>query len=125
MDALTGVRNLTDFALSTRRSIPPRLVFASSIGIFKNIPRPEEGCIPEEPVDNPYTSVGTGYSESKWVAERILESSRPRANPLVVRVGQLAGGVGGNWDVNEWLPALVRTGLTMGRLPELKGVSYI
>lgn len=72
---------------------------------------------------DPCTSVGTGYSESKWVAERIVESSRAWSNPLVVRIGQLAGGLDGNWDVREWLPSLVRTSVELGKLPELKGVS--
>ena len=125
VDSVTSIRNFTNFTLSSNRSRPPRVIFASSVGIFKQLPQSAAQYVAEEPVDDPIVSVGTGYSESKWVAERILESSRPRANPLIARLGQLTGGIGGSWEVHEWLPVLVRTSVTIGKLPELKGVSLI
>ena len=123
--ALAGVRSLTDLVLSSQRPIPPRLIFTSSIGVFKRISRPDDQSVPEDPVLDPTTSVGTGYSESKWVAEAIVDSSRRWSDPVVARIGQLAGGIGGNWDTKEWFPALVRTSIAMGKLPEIKGVSYV
>jgi len=38
-------------------------------------------------------------------------------NAVIVRVGQLAGGVNGSWNVAEWFPALVQSSLTLGCFP--------
>lgn len=118
--ALAGVRALTDLVRASPRATPPRLVFTSSIGVFKHVAAPA-ATVPEEPLLDPATAVGTGYSESKWVAEAILASARQWSAPLVARVGQLAGGLGGNWDTKEWFPALVASSVALGALPDIRG----
>jgi thioester reductase-like protein len=41
-----------------------------------------------------------------------------------LRVGQVCGSEkGGAWNTSDWLPALVKSSLTMGMLPDCKGVS--
>jgi thioester reductase-like protein len=68
--------------------------------------------------------VGTGYSESKWVAERILDAAAERTalRPVVVRLGQVCGEGNGTWNEKEWFPSLVKSALTLGCLPSLNGV---
>ena len=68
----------------------------------------------------------SGYSESKWVSERILWTAGQSTSlrPVIVRVGQLCGGVNGNWNLKEWFPSLVRAGQVVGGLPNNKGVCY-
>jgi thioester reductase-like protein len=75
----------------------------------------EETAIPE-----PSMAVGTGYSESKWVTERILDvaSQRTTMRTTVVRIGQLSGSSkNGAWNVKEWVPAIIRGGQIIGCLP--------
>ena len=65
-------------------------------------------------------AAGTGYTESKWVAEQILakaEESTP-LKPVTVRVGQLCGGLNGAWNTNEWFPALVQASNVVRHIPD-------
>ena len=81
----------------------------------------------EEVLSNPEIPVGTGYSESKWVAERILDAAAERTalRPVVVRLGQVCGEGNGTWNEKEWFPSLMKSALTLGCLPSLDGVRGI
>jgi thioester reductase-like protein len=83
------------------------------------------GSAAEEVLSDPETAVGTGYSESKWVAERILDAASERTvlQPVVVRLGQVCGDGNGTWNEKEWFPSLVKSALTLGCLPSVDGVS--
>ncbi|GJJ12703.1 putative NRPS-like protein biosynthetic cluster [Clathrus columnatus] len=124
--AIRGVRHLIDLALASPHTTPPRLVFTSSIGIVKlwaNIP-----VIPEAPINDIDIINSTGYSESKWICEQILETASKETSlePVIVRVGQICGGINGNWNAREWFPALVKVSLVLKALPEREGlVSFI
>jgi len=65
-----------------------------------------------------------GYAESKWVSEQILEAAyhHTAMKPVIVRVGQLAGGLNGNWNTHEWFPALVRASQVVRGAPDNEGV---
>ncbi|TCD61298.1 putative NRPS-like protein biosynthetic cluster [Steccherinum ochraceum] len=114
-----AVRNFVDLALSSPHQTPPRILMTSSIavvaGIQSSSPIKEEPVAPEVAVDN-------GYSESKWVCERILETcaSKTPMRPIVVRVGQITGSPSGAWNTSEWFPSLVRSSVYLGALPELE-----
>ncbi len=73
---------------------------------------------------HPEVAAGMGYSESKWVAEKILEiaSRNTTLRPITVRVGQLSGGLNGAWNVKEWLPSMIRSSVSLGCLPDGNGV---
>lgn len=68
---------------------------------------------------NPEISIGAGYIESKWVTERILlaASAATALRPVIARIGQLTGGQDGYWKVTEWVPAMIRSSITLGMLP--------
>lgn len=80
--------------------------------------------MPEASLEDPKVAIGSGYSESKWVSERILQIAGEKTplRPVVVRVGQLSGGVNGNWNKQEWVPSLVKSGEVLGVLPDAEGV---
>lgn len=120
-DSIRGVRALVDFAIASPLARPPHFVFVSSISVFINFEN--NGSAAEEMLPNPETSVGTGYSESKWVAERILDAAADRTalQPTVVRFGQVCGDGNGTWNETEWFPSLVKSALTLGCLPSLDG----
>jgi len=83
------------------------------------------GSFPEAPVTDPSLIMGSGYGESKWVSERILLSAAAETplKPVVVRVGQLVGGLNGAWNVHEWFPSLVGGSQALGCVPNNEGVS--
>ncbi|KAH9931804.1 uncharacterized protein B0H18DRAFT_1093226 [Fomitopsis serialis] len=103
-----GLRSLIDFALSSPFTDPPRLIFVSSIGVFSNIPN---GEVHTETRIAPEVALGTGYGESKWVSEDVLHhaSERTPLTTVIVRVGQISGGVDGAWNATEWFPVLVQS----------------
>ncbi|KAH7907693.1 hypothetical protein BJ138DRAFT_455649 [Hygrophoropsis aurantiaca] len=122
---IKGLRNLIDFALAAPFPEPVRLVYTSSIGVFQDVPGNER--LLEAPIE-PSVAVGTGYSESKWVSEQILleAAGQTSLRPLIVRVGQLCGGLGGAWNSSEWVPALVQSAEKIKCLPtDPKDVSWL
>ena len=81
--------------------------------------------MPEAPLTDLMRVNASGYSESKWVSERILSIAGQETplRPIIVRVGQLCGGINGNWNHREWFPALVRASQVVGGAPSCRGVS--
>ena len=79
--------------------------------------------MPEVPID-PASPLGSGYSESKWVAEQMLRTASARAGvpTLVVRLGQISGNKNGHWNEREWFPALVKSAQFTRCLPDADGV---
>ncbi|KDQ13757.1 hypothetical protein BOTBODRAFT_188241 [Botryobasidium botryosum FD-172 SS1] len=123
---IQGVRNLADLALASPHPNPPRLVFTSSISVVRNWKSAEP--VPEDSLKDPAVAIGSGYSESKWVSERILQiaADETALRPVIVRVGQLSGAANGSWNQREWLPSVVRSGQVLGVLPQAEGmVSWI
>ena len=72
-------------------------------------------------------AAGTGYTESKWVAEQLLKvvAEKNIAHTVVVRIGQLAGGANGAWKVSEWLPSMISASTALRCLPQGQGVSLL
>ncbi|KAH8110877.1 acetyl-CoA synthetase-like protein [Phellopilus nigrolimitatus] len=119
---IRSVRNFIDFALGGHGATPARVLFISSIGVFSNHSKDEPG--PEEPLATPDTAIGTGYAESKWVSEHILQvaSEKTPLSATVVRCGQMTGGPSGAWNTHEWFPSLIKSSIALGMLPDANGV---
>jgi thioester reductase-like protein len=67
---IQGVRTLVDFAFSCSHSASLRFLFISSLTVGQSWPR-TAGWFPEESPEDPQWSVGLGYGECKYVAERV------------------------------------------------------
>ena len=83
--------------------------------------------IPEGPAA-PDSATASGYSQSKWVSERVLEVAAEETSlrPVIVRVGQVSGGVNGCWNPLEWIPGIVQSVTLTKSLPSLgKGISLL
>ena len=137
---MQGVRNFVDLALSSPFDVPPAIIFVSSIGIFASqyitpihpalkkltVSKDYRGPspVPEAPFDDPAAPLGSGYSEAKWVAERILQNvhARTAVHTVVVRLGQVTGDKLGYWNESEWFPALIKSAQHQRCLPILPGV---
>ncbi|SJK98376.1 uncharacterized protein ARMOST_01641 [Armillaria ostoyae] len=122
---IKGLKAFVDLSLSSVMCDPPKFIFISSIDVLQN---PEsDSPVLERCVDG-QMAVGNGYSESKWVAEKILETAGYKAGLIstIVRLGQLSGGINGCWNKNEWLPLIIRSATTMNCLPnDDRSVSWV
>ncbi|KZO93857.1 acetyl-CoA synthetase-like protein [Calocera viscosa TUFC12733] len=122
-----STRALVDLALRTQGPTPAQVIITSSIGTLTKwaSARP----VPETSLADPTLASGSGYSASKWVAERLLlAAAQQRAlRATIWRVGQLAGSVqNGAWSTTDWLPLIVKSGERLKILPSLPGrVSWI
>ena len=79
--------------------------------------------MPEVSLDSS-SALGTGYAESKWIAEEVLRnvSERTGLPVIAVRLGQVSGDKTGHWNEREWFPALVKSALFTYCLPDIDGV---
>lgn len=75
--------------------------------------------------DDASLAAGSGYTESKWIAERILDLAARSTDlrPITVRLGQICGDRLGHWNEREWFPSMVKSALFQRCLPDLAGVS--
>ncbi|KAI0755845.1 acetyl-CoA synthetase-like protein [Fomes fomentarius] len=118
---IQGTRNFIDLALGSPYRKPPSIIFVSSIGTLSNCTLPPP--VPEKYMDDPNFPFGSGYSESKWVTEHVLQnvSRQTDVHTVVMRLGQVAGDRLGYWNEREWFPALVKSALFQRCLPDLEG----
>lgn len=112
---IAGALNLIKLSSEAKNLLP--IFFTSSIGTLGNWAQKHPGtAVPEVALNDPTISTAQGYSESKWVTERLLDVAREHAgvSSAILRVGQIAGPVNvpegkyGMWNKQEWLPT-VRT----------------
>ncbi|THH09230.1 hypothetical protein EW145_g2182 [Phellinidium pouzarii] len=123
---IRSVRNFVDFSLGGHGAQPARVLFIGSISVFQNYK--ESKVAEEEPLAHPDSALGTGYAESKWVSEQILEraSKKTSLSTTVIRCGQLTGGPSGAWNDHEWFPSVVKSSIALGKIPNVEGtVSWI
>ncbi|KAM5540045.1 hypothetical protein V8D89_006185 [Ganoderma adspersum] len=117
---LKTIRNFVELSLGSPFVEPPRIQFISSVGVLRNCTLDQP--IPEEPLD-PSSALGNGYSEAKWIAERILCNAEQHNVPIsIVRLGQVCGDRSGYWNEKEWFPAMIKSALSIRCLPNLKAV---
>lgn len=70
-----------------------------------------------------HVALGNGYAEGKWVSEQLLSAASAKRGLSVmnIRIGQLAGGINGNWTTKEWFPTIVQSAKVLGCLPSEEG----
>ncbi|CAG8935291.1 unnamed protein product [Penicillium salamii] len=117
---LTGVRRLLNFVESSARK--PEFHFISSISTVA-------GSVSDSVIEKPQDIscvLPQGYAESKYIAERLCELSSKQSGSRIAihRVGQLGGPSclsAGMWNTRDWFPSLVKSSLTMGKIPDSLG----
>ncbi|KAI0634096.1 acetyl-CoA synthetase-like protein [Trametes polyzona] len=118
---IQGARNFVDLAISSPYKQAPTILFVSSIGVFTNYQGPSPA--PEASLDDPTTAFGTGYAESKWVTEHVLQNAAKErgVHTIVMRLGQVTGNKVGYWNEKEWFPSLVKSARFQRCLPDIAG----
>ena len=113
---IADLRRLIDFALSCRLPEPPRFLFVSSVATVSRL----ENSLPIlEHAVPAAAAVGSGYGESKWVAEALLNEA-VASTPLhvvIVRSGQVSGGLNGYWNSSDWFPSMIQSASCVKCLP--------
>ncbi|KAI1330923.1 male sterility protein-domain-containing protein [Xylariaceae sp. FL0255] len=119
---IAGVRHLADLATRSRA----QLIFVSSVASVIQWDQ-SLGAVPERVIHDQSVAGDSGYSQSKHVAERILQKAAASSDLQVsiVRVGQIAGPARnpGGWNAADWLPMLVSTSKALGALPKSLGTA--
>ncbi|KAJ7192838.1 acyl transferase domain-containing protein, partial [Mycena pura] len=116
---IAGIHHLLEFAADSTCAVRPSLSFMSTHGISRNLPA-SLARAPESIITDARVAVASGYTESKWVGERLVQlaSQKRYVNANVVRVGQLSGSAAGAWETWQWVPALAQSGQFLGCLPD-------
>ncbi|KAL9627444.1 MAG: hypothetical protein Q9204_006562 [Flavoplaca sp. TL-2023a] len=119
---LSGVQSLIEFSHTSARRA--HIFFISTIGTVMDYGN-DQFLVPEALMENWSSADGSGYSQSKLIAERILANASKTYNvPVTIcRVGQIAGPTKkeGMWPKQEWLPSLIISAKYLGSIPESLG----
>ncbi|KAF4582493.1 putative NRPS-like protein biosynthetic cluster [Pleurotus pulmonarius] len=120
---IAGSVNLINLARRGPHPSATRFLFSSSVSAVQSWN--SDTPVPEEPIFDSNSAVGLGYGESKYVVERILAASGLASCSM--RIGQVCGGdTTGAWSINDWVPIMIKTSLTLNVLPNAKGlVSWV
>ncbi|KAH6664230.1 male sterility protein-domain-containing protein [Halenospora varia] len=115
---IQGTLNSINFYASSNlpHSQKPWLSFTSSIGTLGNWsschPIHSGTPVPEAALHDSRIPLEQGYSESKWICERLIQETGAKSGVrgTVLRIGQIAGpalcpGPEGMWNKKEWLPS--------------------
>lgn len=119
---IAGTRHLINLSRKCNYQAP--ILFISTISTAMNWAH--QTPVPESIIHDLNSPGLVGYSESKYVAERLIEAHSVSAGfvSAVLRVGQIAGpvlGAAGVWNVREWFPGLLASAKYLGVLPESLG----
>ncbi|KAG8708012.1 hypothetical protein FRC09_001485 [Ceratobasidium sp. 395] len=122
--SLQGVQNLLKLSFSsTAPTGAPRFIFTSSISVlgFDSSDEP----LKEEYISLEHGGKNIGYGRSKLVAEKLLERAGTFGlETCSIRLGQLTGDEkSGAWSINDWVPAMIASSVSIGFLPISSGVA--
>ncbi|WP_051872340.1 non-ribosomal peptide synthetase [Streptomyces sclerotialus] len=119
-DNVGGVLNVLEFA--TRGVVKP-VHHMSTLAVFSPAGHPgviTEDCVPEE-----HQALSIGYTQSKWVAERLALTAAERGLPVTVyRIGRIgADSATGACQAEDFLWRQIKSFIQLGRAPEPKNVT--
>jgi amino acid adenylation domain-containing protein/thioester reductase-like protein len=117
-----GTKEVIRLAALGRTSV---LHHVSSVGIFAARPAADgEFRGAEADLDPAAPTLANGYSETKWVAERLVAIARDRGLPVVIhRLGRVSGdSTSGVWRAtHDALPEMLKASAGLGLLPRFDG----
>ena len=111
----------------------PRIIFLSSISSVGpwNLDYDNDLGIPEAPIGDLEAALRLGYSESKQIAENLLNTAFAQSHvpASILRVGQIGGSLAScqtQWTQREVFPAMLKTSKSIGLIPlDLPAVDWI
>jgi thioester reductase-like protein len=123
-----GVQNL--LSLKSHSASRALLLFLSSVSSVQNYgTKHPDQIIPESMITDASALEPTGYGESKYISERLLDdfSLVSKLSTVILRTGQIAGplSIEGSWQKKEWVPSLITSSKYLGVLPDTLGRTEI
>ena len=107
------------------RGAPKRVHVVSSLSVFPLIGNPLGKLVREQDsVDHGGVLYG-GYTQSKWVAEKLAEVARSRGVPVTIyRPGIITGhSQTGAWNTDDFMSRLIKSWIELGSAPDLDGAT--
>jgi thioester reductase-like protein len=117
---VTGTQEV--LRLATRGKVTPVHV-VSSLSVFPLVGSPGGTVIGErDGLDHGGVLYG-GYTQSKWVAEKLVTIARSRGLPVAVyRPGLITGhSATGAWNTDDFMSRLIKSWVELGSAPDLDG----
>ncbi|OAL18049.1 hypothetical protein AYO22_11065 [Fonsecaea multimorphosa] len=117
---LRDLQKLIQLSLDVRLSKPARMMFCSSMGVALSTRGQKR--IAEEPIMDFRQGLSSGYTQSKVVAEYIVQRAVEDFGALAsnLRIGQIVGDTKhGIWNDQEAIPLMIRSALSIRTLPAL------
>ncbi|KAK4942016.1 putative NRPS-like protein biosynthetic cluster [Elasticomyces elasticus] len=117
---LLDLQSLVQLSLDVRAPQPAHVLYCSSMGVALNTKG--QSRISEEPIMDFRQGISNGYTQSKLVAEYVLQRAMESfdARTSVLRIGQIVGDTRlGLWNESEAAPLMIRSALTLDCLPLL------
>ncbi|MQY33685.1 Linear gramicidin synthase subunit D [Streptomyces sp. RB17] len=111
-----GFRHLVRFAATDR---PKHLQYMSTIAVFAPGEAPAGAVLTEDDVPEACERLGIGYTQSKWVAERIALAARAHGIPVTIhRIGRISGdSVTGACQSDDFLWRQIKSFIELGSAP--------
>jgi thioester reductase-like protein len=99
---------------------PKPLHYVSSIAVFESKTDPQK-IVTELDIPSNSERVYLGYSQSKWVAEKLVLAARDRGLPVCIYRPSLISGDSrtGIWNTDDFVCRLIKGCIQMGKAPEL------
>jgi thioester reductase-like protein len=94
--------------------------YISTVSVFDLANRRDSAAILEQDsLDHGGRLVG-GYSQSKWVAEKLVVLARDRGLPVAIyRPGRIIGAATGAWNTDDFLCGLIKACIELGLAPDV------
>src|SRR3954451_14780377 len=108
--------------LAVRRRVKPVHV-VSSLSVFPLVGNPGGTVIGERNGLDHHGVLFGGYTQSKWVAEKLVTIARSRGLPVAVyRPGLITGhSRTGAWNTDDFMTRLIKSWVELGSAPDLDG----
>jgi thioester reductase-like protein len=106
--------------LASRHETKP-VHFVSTLGVFPIVGRSDAGVVREEDDLDHGGSLYNGYTQTKWVAEKLVEIARARGLPVSVYRPSLITGDSrtGAWNKDDFTCKMIKTWVGFGNVPDV------
>ncbi len=96
--------------------------YVSTLSIFGTREPSYLGGFVEDDFPDPTVEMGDGYSQSKWVAEKLVRTAANRGLPITIhRPATVAGhSITGAWNTDDFLCRLIRGCIEIGKAPAIQ-----
>jgi thioester reductase-like protein len=106
--------------LASRHGTKP-VHFVSTLGVFPLVGRSDAGVVREDDDLDHGGSLYNGYTQTKWVAEKLVEIARARGLPVSVYRPSLITGDSrtGAWNKDDFTCKMIKTWVGFGNVPDV------